>query len=275
MGARLRRRRGNVVGAAEPVVPLLTADFRVSAATGVLALICMVTAGGFGDVHGPRLSTRLIALVGAGVFLVLAIVAVRHAGAELHRVLRPRVGASAAGVIRLLVNLIGLTIAVLASLGLLAVPVKHLLVGGALTGIIVGIAAQQALGNVFAGLVLLLARPFNVGDRILLRHSTLGGELRGRVTAMGLTYVTLDTTTGPLSVPNNLMLGAGIGPDRADPDPAGGDRPETQPHDRAGHSPAPRLFHPHRPPGPGSDVPSGRAARTGSVPGHDADRSGD
>jgi small-conductance mechanosensitive channel len=36
---------------------------------------------------------------------------------------------------------------------LLAVPVQHLLLGGALTGVVVGIAAQPALGNVFAGLV--------------------------------------------------------------------------------------------------------------------------
>jgi hypothetical protein len=162
---------------------------------------------------------------------------------------------------------------VLAALGLLAVPVKHLLVGGALTGIIVGIAAQQALGNVFAGLVLLLARPFNVGDRILLRHSTLGGELRGPVSAMGLTYVTLEMDAGPLSVPNNLMLGARIGPDRADPH-LDTDRQEAQHQDRTGHS-ARHVLHPHRPADLGSDGHSGPPARTVGVPGPEPDRTGD
>jgi small-conductance mechanosensitive channel len=234
MTARLRRRRRTAGDAQETLAPLLTADFRVSVVTGTLALVCMAVSGAFGDVHGTTLSQRLITLAGAGVFLILAIVAVRHAGAEMHRVLSPRVGASHAGVVRLLVNLIGLTVAVLAALGLLAVPVKHLLLGGALTGIIVGIAAQQALGNVFAGLVLLLARPFNVADRIRMRHSTLGGELNGRVIAMGLTYVTLETADGPLSVPNSLMLGAGIGPDRSSEPDRTTPEESRQNHDRAG-----------------------------------------
>jgi len=114
--------------------------------------------------------------------------------------------------VRLLITVAGLAIAILATLGLLAVPVQHLLLGGALTGVIVGIAAQQALGNVFAGLVLLLARPCNVGDAIRVRSGSLGGELTGTVTGMGLTYVTLDTPDGLLSIPNSVLLNAGIGP---------------------------------------------------------------
>jgi small-conductance mechanosensitive channel len=127
------------------------------------------------------------------------------------------VGPSHAGVVRLLIMVFGIAITLLATLGLLAVPVQHLLLGGALTGVIVGIAAQQALGNVFAGLVLLLARPFNVGDTIRIRSGSLGGEFTGRVTGMGLTYVTLDTPDGLLSVPNSGLLAAAIGPQ---PDPA-------------------------------------------------------
>src|SRR5438034_4409842 len=38
-----------------------------------------------------------------------------------------------------------------------------LLVGGALTGVIVGIAAQASLSNIIAGVVILFARPYTVG----------------------------------------------------------------------------------------------------------------
>ena len=55
------------------------------------------------------------------------------------------------------------------ALALFKVPVGQLIVGGALTTILIGIAAQQSLGNIFAGLVLLLSRPFNVGEAIQLR----------------------------------------------------------------------------------------------------------
>jgi small-conductance mechanosensitive channel len=189
-----------------------TADFRVSLVCAAAALLCMAVTGSLGNVHASSWSPRLVAVAGSALFLALATVAVRHAGTETHRVLSPRVGASHAGVVRLLINLSGFTVAVLATLGMLSVPLQHLLLGGAFTGVIVGIAAQQSLGNVFAGLVLVLARPFNVGDPIRIRCSILGGELLGTVAAMGLTYVTLEMSDGPVSIPNSLMLGSGIGP---------------------------------------------------------------
>jgi small-conductance mechanosensitive channel len=196
----------------------VTPDFRVGIVTSVLAVACLVVVGALGNVHGHSLHQRVIALAGAGGFLVLAAIAIRSVGNEMHRVLAARAGEGHATVVRLLITFAGYSIAVLATLGLLAVPVQHLLLGGALTGVIVGIAAQQALGNIFAGLVLLLARPFNVGDAIRIRSGSLGGEFHGRVLGMGLTYVTVDTDSGVLSVPNSQVLDAGIGrlPDAAD-----------------------------------------------------------
>ena len=190
----------------------VTPDFRAALVFGVLAIVVLGVAGSAGNVHARELHTRMIGLAGAGGFLALAVLSVRAVGSELHRVLEARVGPSHASVVRMLVTVCGLAITILATLGLLAVPVGHLLLGGALTGVIVGIAAQQALGNVFAGLVLLLARPFNVGDAIRIRSGALGGQLAGTVTGMGMTYVTLDTDEGLFSVPNSVLLGAGIGP---------------------------------------------------------------
>ena len=42
------------------------------------------------------------------------------------------------------------------------------MVGGAFTAVILGLAAQQTLGNLFVGMVLLSARPFRVGERVRL-----------------------------------------------------------------------------------------------------------
>lgn len=197
--------------------PTVTADFRAAVISGVLTLVCLATVATMGDVHGRELHSRLIGFAGTGVFLVLAALTVRNVADELHRVLASRVGESHAAVVRLLVTVGGLAIAILVTLGLLAVPLGRLLLGGALTGVVIGIAAQQALGNVFAGLVLLLARPFNVGDGVRVRSGSLGGELTGTVTGMGLTYVTLDTADGLLAVPNNTLLSSAIG---RTPDPS-------------------------------------------------------
>src|SRR5674476_1088771 len=71
-----------------------------------------------------------------------------------------------------------------------AVPVGNLLVGGAVTGMILGIVAQQSLSNVCAGLVLLFARPYIPGERVRIRSGALGGTLDGTVTSVGLLYTT-------------------------------------------------------------------------------------
>lgn len=197
--------------------PTVTPDFRAALVTGVLSAVCLGVVASMGNVHARELHSRLIGFAGTAIFLALAALTVRNVANEIHRVLAARVGESHAAVVRLLVTVTGLAIAILVTLGLLAVPIQRLLLGGALTGVVIGIAAQQALGNVFAGLVLLLARPFNVGDGIRVRSGSLGGELTGTVTGMGLTYVTLDTADGMLAVPNNALLSSAIGriPDRA------------------------------------------------------------
>ena len=105
-----------------------------------------------------------------------------------------RVGTSHSAVVSYALVLIGGVTTLVVTLVLFDVPVGQLILGGALTSVFVGIAAQQALSNVFAGMVLLLARPFRVGDAIRLRAGALaGGQIDGTVTEIGITYVRLDT----------------------------------------------------------------------------------
>jgi small-conductance mechanosensitive channel len=176
-----------------------------------VAVVAFAVGGAFGDIHGS-LNQRLIGGLGGLVFVVSAVVATRAAAAEVYDVVGARTGPSHAGVLRWLVTIIGYVIVLITALGLLSVPVGHLLLGGALTGVIVGIAAQQSLGNIFAGVVLLLARPFSVGDSIRVKSGSLGGPLEGTVSGMGMTYVTLLTDEGPLSLPNSSLLASAVGP---------------------------------------------------------------
>jgi small-conductance mechanosensitive channel len=76
--------------------------------------------------------------------------------------------------------------------------------------VVLGIAAQQTLANIFASLVLLFSRPFNVGETIVIRSGTLG-VLECEVRAIGLTYVTVHTDTGLLKIPNAVMAASAIG----------------------------------------------------------------
>jgi len=60
--------------------------------------------------------------------------------------------------------------------------------------------------------LLLLSRPFHVGQLIRIRSGALGGVLDGTVTEMGITYVHVDTGEGVLALPNSQVLAAAVGP---------------------------------------------------------------
>jgi small-conductance mechanosensitive channel len=155
---------------------------------------------------------QIIAAATAAAFCVFASAATIGLSGKAQDVLKPVAGASHAAVVRYALVLIGAATTLIATLVLFGVPVGQLLLGGALTSVFVGIAAQQALSNVFAGLVLLLARPFKVGDSIRLRAGALSGEIGGTVSEIGITYLRLATPDGVVSVPNSQVLNAVVGP---------------------------------------------------------------
>ena len=64
----------------------------------------------------------------------------------------------------------------------------------------------------FAGIALLFARPFAVGDEVRMRGGVVSGQIEGIVTEIGITYVRLDTDEGKLNVPNSQVLAAAVGP---------------------------------------------------------------
>ena len=156
--------------------------------------------------------SQIIAAATAVAFCVFASAATIGLSGKARDVLQPVIGTSHSAVVRYALVLIGAVTTMVVTLVLFDVPVGQLLLGGALTSVFVGIAAQQALSNVFAGLVLLLARPFKVGDSIRLRAGALSGEIGGTVSEIGITYVRLATADGLVSVPNSQVLNAVVGP---------------------------------------------------------------
>ena len=148
----------------------------------------------------------------AVLFLIFGSMATYGLARQVGQLLEPRVGIAYSAIVRYAILIVGAFTTLVLTLVLFGVPVSQLVLGGALTTVVISIAAQQALGNVFAGLVLMLARPFKVGDEIRLRAGALGGTLDGRVTDIGITYVRVDTGSGWVSVPNSQALNAVVGP---------------------------------------------------------------
>jgi small-conductance mechanosensitive channel len=170
---------------------------------------------GTGFLHKGVLNdpTRHILWLGTTIgFCVFGCVATYGLAGKARQILEPRASTSHSAIARYMLLLIGAFTTLVTTLELFGVPIGQLVLGGALTSVFVGIAAQQALSNVFAGLVLLFARPFRVGDMVRLRAGALGGQLDGVVTDIGITYVRLDSGGSIVAIPNSQVLNAVVGP---------------------------------------------------------------
>jgi small-conductance mechanosensitive channel len=99
--------------------------------------------------------------------------------------------------------------------------VQSLLFGSAFAGIVVGLASQTILSNIFAGLIIVFAGPFSTGDRIGLNlagyttlapsypHEQIFAEFRGTVREVGLLYTVLRLDDGRTArIPNGIVYSA-------------------------------------------------------------------
>lgn len=121
---------------------------------------------------------------------------------RLYRRLDPATAGTTGFVIRLLAT----SAVVILALRIAGVTASTLAVGGAFTAVLLGLAAQQALGGIFAGIVLQSTRPFRVGERVRLVGGALAGSIEGTVSSLGLFYTTLSQGADRLMVPNNVLL---------------------------------------------------------------------
>jgi small-conductance mechanosensitive channel len=100
----------------------------------------------------------------------------------------------------------------------LGVNIASALVGAGFIGIVLGLAAQTVLGNIFAGLALLGSKQFKIGDRLTINgqfgfipqsymHDNLIPGYTGTVKDIGLTHtIVLGDDNVPISYPNSVLL---------------------------------------------------------------------
>jgi small conductance mechanosensitive channel len=136
----------------------------------------------------------------------------RDAGRALGPTLFRRMDPGTAGTVGFLLRLVTMLVAVLIALRIAGLGPRTLALGGAFTAVVVGLAAQQTLGNLFAGMVLLSARPFRVGERVKLQGGGLAGTVEGVGSSLGLLYTTLASGDDAIMVPNSVVLNVAIVP---------------------------------------------------------------
>jgi len=132
----------------------------------------------------------------------------RGFGPTLYRRLEP----GTAGTIGFLLRLLTIVIATVVALAIAGVKPSTLALGGGFTAVVIGLAAQQVLGNMLAGVVLITNRPFRVGERVRLQGGVLAGQTEGVVGQQGLFYTTLISGADRIMVPNGVLLQCAVTP---------------------------------------------------------------
>jgi small conductance mechanosensitive channel len=166
--------------------------------------------------HGAAATAVQIAAV--VVLLALGWAIARDVGRVAGPTFFRRMDPGTAGTVGFIMRLVTVGIVVLVVLGVAGVSATSIVAGSAFTAVIIGLAAQQTLGNLFAGMVLLSARPFRVGERVRLQAGAVAGQLEGVVSSLGLLYTTLARGEDRIMVPNNVVLSAAVLPIR-EPEP--------------------------------------------------------
>lgn len=154
----------------------------------------------------PVRIAAVLALVGLGWALA------RDIGRAAAPTFFKRMDPSTAGTVGFIVRLITVVITLALALSIAGASASSLIAGSAFTAVILGLAAQQTLGNLFAGMVLISARPFRVGERIRLQAGAVGGSVEGIVSSLGLLYTTLARGDDRIMVPNTVVLSAAVVP---------------------------------------------------------------
>jgi small conductance mechanosensitive channel len=160
---------------------------------------------------GADPAVRIITVV---VLVAVGWVFARSVGRALAPPLFRRLDPGTAGTVGFLIRLATIGLAVIVALRIAGLDARSLAVGGAVTAVVFGLAAQQTFGHLIAGTVLLSARPFRVGERIRLQGGPIGGRLEGIVSSLGLLYTAIASGEDRILIPNSVLLQLAIMPVR-------------------------------------------------------------
>lgn len=185
---------------------------RIQAIVMVPLLIGILVVYGYRDrLFGSDYETP-VQIATTVVLIVLGWQIARDVGRALAPTLFRRLDPGTAGTVGFLIRLVFVGLAIIIALRVAGLDPRTLAVGGAFTAVIVGLAAQQTLGNLIAGTVLLSARPFRVGERVRLQGGGIAGQIEGIVSSLGLLYTTFAQGDDHVMVPNSVVLNVAIVP---------------------------------------------------------------
>jgi small-conductance mechanosensitive channel len=195
---------------------------------GIVSVALYYFAKLFLPLFGVVLDAEQLNLVKSLIIVVAGGIAINIVGNAIIVYLRDRVKEKAYAVGNV-VKVIGILAVLLFAISTSRLGAELALLGGAVTGLVLGLALQPVLGNLFAGIIILTTRFVEVGDTVRIVASQIPYHIaslpsykyfspdyvapgyKGRVVEIGLIYTTLILDTGyELRVPNMVLLSSGV-----------------------------------------------------------------
>jgi len=175
-----------------------------------------------------KLPIDIINVVDTVIIVLVGIISVNLIAKSLKSKVGDYIGKTTSESISLVVQILGYTIIGIIALTTLHVGISSALFGGTVLGLVLGLAIQTSLSNVFAGLFLILSKPFNIGDRVTITTWQYGllapvyppkfwsndfliPGYTGIITDISLMYTTILTDENVvMKIPNSVMIQAAV-----------------------------------------------------------------
>lgn len=152
---------------------------------------------------------------------IFGIIAIKIIQRSLFKVLSGYISEDKIGFLRFLLNFIAYFTLALFIFTTLGIDITNILLGATFLGVILGIASQSLLSNLFAGFVIIFGKPFRIGDRITVvtwqygllmstyQHEAVKPGYTGIIKDINILFTTIVEDSGfTMRAPNNILMQA-------------------------------------------------------------------
>jgi small conductance mechanosensitive channel len=167
-----------------------------SLTTTIVAVTIIAIASGFiGQLVDPRYSTFL----NVGVAATIGYIVINSVANIFYQLSYDALKKNA-DIIRILIRIVGAIIVISIIISYLSEDPIIAASIGTITGIVIGFASQNVIGNLISGLYLAITRPFRIGDKATVFGNT------GIIFDMGLLYTRLRNDDGHIILAPNMSM---------------------------------------------------------------------
>jgi small-conductance mechanosensitive channel len=167
-----------------------------SLTTTIVAVTIIAIASGFiGQLVDPRYST----FIKVGVVATIGYIVINSVANIFYKLSYDALKKNA-DVIRILIRIVGAIIVISIIISYLSEDPIIAASIGTITGIVIGFASQNVIGNLISGLYLAITRPFRIGDKATVFGNT------GIIFDIGLLYTRLRNDDGHIILAPNMSM---------------------------------------------------------------------